>query len=112
MTTPDPTTWGAGREVKRLALATLLLVACTQLLLAACAQEVNKLAPPPADYGLVPYLETTPFLLNRLPGSGRPEPVFTTRPAPRPPLLEGLDPPQETVAGEALTAPAFLPREP
>ena len=69
MTTHDPSAWAAGRQVKYLAIATLLLTASSQLLLAACAQEVAKLAPrPPAEYGLRPYLETAPYLSSGPPG--------------------------------------------
>ena len=112
MTTPDPLTRGGGRDFKYLALATLLLVAATQLLLAAFAEEVNKLAPPPDEYGFGPYLETTPFLLNRLPGPGQEDPTLTTSPAPRPDSPETPLSPPETAAEDGLTAPAFRPREP
>ncbi len=88
MTTHDPYARTSGRAVKSFALATLLLTAGVQLLVAACAEEANKLAPaPPAEYGLGPYLETTPYLSSGVPNGpngDRDALAITTKPGPRP----------------------------
>ena len=84
MTTHDPRAWAAGRQVKYLAVATLLLTASAQLLLVACDEEVARIAPPPpAEYGLGPYLETAPYLLSDLPDGYQSAPDVATNPTPQ-----------------------------
>ena len=84
MITLDPSARAAGRQMKYLAVAALLLTACAQFLLTACAEEVNKLAPPPpAEYGLRPYLETAPYLSSGPLNSYYSAPDIATNPTPR-----------------------------
>ena len=85
MMTHDPRAWTAGRAVKFLALATLLLTACAQLLVAAFAEEVGKLAPRPmveSEFEL--YLDTTPYLSDSAPNGYRDLSAITRRPLPPP----------------------------
>ncbi len=92
MKTHDPRAWTAGRAVKFLALATLMLTACAQLLVAAFAEEVGKLAPRPTVESEF-YLDTTPYLSDSAPDGYRDLPAITRRPLPPP------DAPREVFPG-------------
>ena len=93
MTTHDPRAWTAGRAVRFLALATLLSTACAQLLVAAFAEEGDKVAlRAAAESGFEPYLDTTPYLSDTA-LDGPPDLPAKTRRGPR------ADAPREVFPG-------------
>jgi len=113
MTTHDPRAWTAGRAVRFLALATLLLTACAQLLVAAFAEEVNELAPRrPVGSGFEPYLDTTPYLSDSAPDGYRDLPAITRRPPPQPGGHREAFPRPLLTPQEGLATPSFRQREP
>ncbi len=112
MTTHDPRAWTAGRAIRVLALATLSLTACAQLLIAAFAEEVDELAPRPlVDSGFELYLDTTPYLLDSVPEGFRDLPAITRSPPPPDGHREVFPSPLATPEAE-LATPSLRKLEP
>ena len=111
MMTHDPRAWTAGRAVKYLALATLLLTACAQLLVAAFAEEVSKLAPRSTVESEF-YLDTSPYLSDGAPDGYRDLPAITRRPLPPPDAPREVFPSPLAKPEADLAKPPFRQREP
>lgn len=113
MTTHGIRALTAERAVKYHTLATLLMTVCAQLLLAACAEEVNKLAPPPpTEHGFGPYLETAPYLSSGLADDHQILPSVTSRSASYPDEPRNTLSPPPAAAEEGFAIPSFQPRGP
>ncbi len=103
----------AGRSVKNLAVATLLLIACAPFLIVACAEEVNKLAPPPPiEYAFGPYLETAPYLSSGLAEDHQNLPSVTRRSAAYPDEPRNALSPPPAAPEQGFVIPSFHSSEP